>query len=305
MYKIYLITVIVLIMLSIALKPRKMKLKNSRKKTNMNNFILMLDNVLFKSKYIEKQKEKYILKLQLILDKNKEQCNTYVIMYLAGSVFISAAIGVILAGILTVWHFIVLISLAVLYMLIYSGMLYIKIHTDKIYSQFPEALQVFSDEYIEYKNIKKAVDNSYIRMPEQIGRVFEKLSRALSSGGDLNKSIEEMANSLEYIWAYTFAEILIMSYNGAGSIEEDLLYLNTLIGEETTIEEEVRTEMATNKIIFVILNILTLGIFILNMVTNSLSRYLYFFTSTGSSLMIMWLVLLVGGFTILNISEKV
>ena len=305
MYKICMIVAIVLVVLSITLKPQKMKFKNFRKASVRSGVLLKADKLISKNKYIRQQKEKYISKLQLILDKGKEQCSIYVTMYFAGSFFAAVFIGIILASILTVWHFTIIISIAILYTLMYCGSLILKIKIDKIYSQFPEALQIFTDEFMEYKNIKKAVDNSYNRMPEQIGKVFEKLSRELSSGGDFRESIEEMANSLEYIWAYTFAEILLMSFNGAGNIEEDLLYLNNLICEEATIEEEVRTEMATNKIIFIILNILTLGMFIINMVTNNLSRYLYFFTSTGSGLIIMWLVLLIGGFTILNISEKV
>ena len=144
MYKICMIVAIVLVVLSITLKPQKMKLKNFRKASVRSGVLLKADKLISKNKYIRQQKEKYISKLQLILDKGKEQCSIYVTMYFAGSFFAAVFIGIILASILTVWHFTILISIAILYMLMYCGALYLKIKIDKIYSQFPEALQIFT-----------------------------------------------------------------------------------------------------------------------------------------------------------------
>ena len=305
MYKIILIIAVVMAVLSLIIKPRKMKLKAKRNKNSDIKIMKTVDKIIFKYKWLQNIRESYSMKLTVILNKDKYQCNAYITLYCLLSVFISIIIGVLLLTILTVWHFVLLISLSVLYISIYAGTLWVKMKMNKIYEQFPEALQVFTDEYMEFKNIKSAIDNSYNIMPEKIGKVFEKLSRELSSGRNIKESIANMADSFEYVWGYAFAHILLMSYEGAGNIEEDLIYLGTLISEELTIEEEVKTEMATNKIIFIILNVLTVVMFVINMTTNDMSRFLYFYTSDGSNLLICWIVQLIAGFNILNISEKI
>lgn len=304
MYKIFLIEAALLSAAYMLARPRKIKLKYKRGISKLK-IIDLADNIICKNKKLKSIKEKYAAKLRITSVKSELQCSAYIIGYLLISLIIALAAAFIFSILLSIWHFIVLISISVFCILIYSGTLYIKIKMDKIYNQFPEALQIFIDEYIEYKNIKKAIDNSYSRMPMQVGGVFEKVSRQLSSGENFKRSIMSMADGLDYIWAHTFAEILILSYAGAGNIEEDLLYLNTLICEEATIEEEMRTEAATNKIIFIVLNILTIIIFVINMAANSLSKYLYFFTATGNGLLIMWLCFSVIGLIILNITEKV
>lgn len=304
MYKILLTAAALLSAAYILTRPRKAKLKYKRD-ISKSKIIVLANSIICKNKKLKNIKERYAAKLVIMSDKSEAHCSAYVTGYLLISLITALAAAAIFSTLLAIWHFIVLISISVFCILIYSGTLYIKIKMDKIYNQFPEALQIFIDEYIEYKNIKKAIDNSYARMPMQVGGVFEKISRQLSSGENLKKSIMSMADGLDYIWAYTFAEILLLSYAGAGNIEEDLMYLNTLICEEATIEEEMRTDAATNKIIFIVLNILTIIIFAINMAANSLSKYLYFFTPTGNGLLIMWLCFSVIGLLVLNISEKV
>ena len=305
LYKIFLIVAVFITILSLIVKPRKMKLKIKRRNYSGNIIIKRADKIIFKSKWLQNIRENYSIKLTVILGKDKHQCDAYITLYCMISIFTAITIGVLLLAVLTLWNFVLLICLTVLYIFIYAGTLWVKMKMNKIYEQFPEALQVFTDEYMEFKNIKSAIDNSYNKMPEQIGKVFEKLSRELSSGKNIKESITNMADSFEYVWGYAFAHILLMSYEGAGNIEEDLIYLGTLISEELTIEEEVKTEMATNRIIFIILNMLTVVVFVINMAANDMSRFLYFFTADGNNLLIGWIIQLIAGFNILNISEKI
>lgn len=305
MYKIFFIVAAAMVILWVIIRPKKMKLKIKRMDYSESRIIRRVDKIIFSIKLFKDIRDSYSTKLTTILGKNKYQCNTYITLYCLISIFAAVTIGILLLVFLAVWHFVILISFSVLYIFIYAGTLWIQFRMNKIYEQFPEALQIFTDEYMEYKNIKNAIDNSYNKMPEQIGRAFEKLSRELSSGRNIKESIKNMADSFEYVWGYAFAHVLLMSYEGAGNISDDLIYLGTLMSEELTIEEEVKTENATNKIIFIILNMLTLAILIINMISNDMSKFLYFFTSDGNILLIIWIVQLIAGFNILNISEKI
>ncbi len=173
-----------------------------------------------------------------------------------------------------------------------------------MHRQFPEALQCFLDEYIIHKNIKNAISNSYNKMPNAIGGAFEQLARSLSGEKDYELAIKKFANELSYVWGYSFAEILIMSYEGAGDVTEDLMTLNKLVSEEITTEEEEKSSRYGNKLTFFIVYTVALVGLIINLFINDLARHLYFYTGTGNSLIATWLIILIVGVTIITLTEK-
>ncbi|MBP1926733.1 Flp pilus assembly protein TadB [Sedimentibacter acidaminivorans] len=303
MYKVIIAVAFILIILDIVLKPRKMRLKvkSVRKKSNM---LKQIDRVICRNKKLLDIKEEYITKLNVINQKDRNTNNTYILKYIIMDAAISIASFIIITLLLTMWYAVITIFVSTFYLILYAGILYIKKKTSKIQEQFPIALQCFVDEYIANKNIKNAINNSYNKMPKEIGSSFELLARELSGGEKYKESIFNLAKSLSYIWGYSFAEILIMSYEGQGDITEELLFLSSLVSEEITVEEENKSNNFGNKITFMILNAVTLIGFIINIAYNSLSKNLYFYTPTGNMLLIFWLIVFIFGILTISIFEK-
>lgn len=303
MYKVFIVVAVIFIIADIALRPRRMKLKV--KSINKNSKILkQMDNVICKNKRFCKLKEEYILKLKVINQKDRETNNACILKYIFLDIIISIAVLVILLSTLTMWYAVLTIFISVFYLILYAGIINIKKKKSKIQNQFSIALQCFVDEYIVNKNIKDAINNSYFKMPGEVGAVFELLARELSGGKKYKESIFNLANNLSYIWGYSFAEILIMSYEGQGDITEELLFLSNLVSEEITIEEESKSSNFGNKLTFIILNSVTFIGFIINIAFNSLSKHLYFYTSTGNFLLTGWLVIFISGILTISIFEK-
>jgi len=303
MYKVIIVIAIIFIITDIVLRPRKMKLKV--KNTSKNSIILKhLNNVICKNKRFCKLKEEYISKLKVINQKDRDTNETCIIKYIFLDIIISIAVLIILISTLTMWYAVLVIFISVFYLILYAGIMFIKKKTSKIQEQFPIALQCFVDEYIVNKNIKNAINNSYSKMPGEIGAVFEMLARELSGGEKYKESIFNFANNLSYIWGYSFAEILVMSYEGQGDITEELLFLSSLVSEEITMEEESKSNNFGNKLTFMILNSVTLLGFIINIVFNKLSLNLYFYTPTGNLLLVCWLIVFILGILTISIFEK-
>jgi Flp pilus assembly protein TadB len=233
-----------------------------------------------------------------------EYNNELIVKYLIMDIVVSILILLMLSNIMTMWYAVIIIDLVIFYMIIYFGIVYIQSKINKIHSQFPIALQCFLDEYIIYKNIKNAINTSYSKMPAEIGNVFELLTRELSGGKDYKESIYRFANELSYVWGHSFAEILTMSYEGAGDITNEMLTLNSMVSEEITAEEENKSSRFGNKMTFIILNAVAVVGFIINIFANCLARHLYFYTTTGNTLITIWLTVLIIGITIISISEK-
>jgi hypothetical protein len=95
-----------------------------------------------------------------------------------------------------------------------------------------------------------------------------------------------------------------MSYEGTGDISEDLLFLNEMVNDDLQSEEENRSEMASNKMLFIILNSVTLCAFIGNIFLNPIAKQLYFYTSTGNTIIMIWLIVVALGVSATVILEK-
>lgn len=303
MYKIILISALICMGISFVIKPKKMKLKNFYKLNKDKIVIKKLDKILFNNKHLWQIKENYVTKLQVINLKSYECNNELVIRYLLYDTIISILLLIILSTVITMWYAAITISFVFFYIVIFLGVVHIKSKISKIYGQFSVALQCFIDKYIIHKNIKEAI-NSYSKMPVEIGTVFELLARELSGGKNYEKSIKKFANELSYVWGYAFAEILLLSYEGAGDITEDLLTLNSMVSEEITAEEEEKSSRYGNEMTFTFVYAAALIGILVNLLINDLAKQLYFYTSTGNALIAVWLIVLILGITIISLSKK-
>ena len=304
MYKIIFIIAVICFVLSFFNRPKKMKLKNFNQADRGHSLLSRLDKLIGRNKYFYKTKEKYISKLQIINFKSYDYNNFTILKYLTAAGIVSISVLLVLSRIITMWYAVITISFVTFYIFIFFGTSIIENKTDKIHSQFPAALQCFLDEYIIHKNIKNAINSSYSKMPSEIGSAFEMLARELSGEKNYEVSIKKFANELSYVWGHSFAEILIMSYEGAGDITDDLLTLNSMVSEEITAEEEEKSSRYGNKMTFLFVCAFGLIGIIINLFTNDLARHLYFYTSTGNMLIAVWLIILIAGISYISLSEK-
>lgn len=286
---------------------RKRKLRVARKnKFEFNSKLIdKIDNFLKNYQLLYAIKEKYVEKLGVINTNKRSHNNGIAIIFMATSLFTTILLCLFLLTVMNMWYVVLVIGILNLYLLNYAFVFYLNSKLKKIYSQFPVALQLFTDIYITNKNIKVALNDSYKEMPYEVGVVFEKLARRLSSGHEYERHIKEFADSLSYVWGYAFAELLLMSYEGSGDITNDLLFLNELINDDMQDEEESKTEMATNKMLFLILNGVTLFAFICNIFFNPVAKQLYFYTSTGNTIIMIWIIVIVLGISMSTILDNI
>jgi Flp pilus assembly protein TadB len=214
-------------------------------------------------------------------------------------------IAVLLTLVMNVWYVVLIISLLTIYFINYGFVLYLNSQLKKIHKQFPVALQLFTDSYITNNNIKVALNETYSEMPKEVGIVFEKLARRLSSGHEQRKYIMEFADNLNYVWGHAFAEILLLSLEGTGDIGDDLLFLNELVSDDLQDDEETKSEMSTNKMLFMVINGCTVVAFILNIFFNPIAKELYFYTQTGNTIVMFWVAVIALGMGISTVLDHI
>lgn len=304
MYKMLAAASIICILLGIIGKPRKLKLKNYNKRLKKGRLLTSIDRIISSNSGLYQTKERYILKLQLINFKSHEYNNELILKYITVDIVLSALLLMTLLNVIAMWYAAILISAICFYMIILFGINSIEYRITKMHRQFPAALQCFLDEYIIYKNIKIAINNSYNKMPAEIGGAFEMLARELSGEKSYEVPIKKFADELSYVWGHSFTEILLLSYEGAGDITDDLLTLNSMVSEEITSEEEEKSSRYGNKLTFFIVYTASLICIIINLFLNDLARHLYFYTGTGNSLIATWLIILIVGVTIISLTEQ-
>ena len=286
---------------------RKRKLRVSRKgRLELNiSFVEKIDEWLRAVPILHRLKEKYVMKLSVVNTYKRSHNNALSIGFLIMSVVVVLMLSFMLFKVMNLWYVILVIALLILYLMHYGFATYLNYKLKRVYEQFPVAIQMFTDIYITNKSIKNALTDSYVDMPKDVGLVFERLARKLSSGHEYDKYIHEFADSLSYVWGYAFAELLLMSYEGSGDISNDLLFLNELMNDDLQDEEESKAEMTTNKTLFMVLNLITVIVFVGNIFFSPIAKELYFYTTTGNTIIMSWLMLIAFGISVSTIMENI
>lgn len=248
---------------------------------------------------------KYVKKLCLINRLSKNQNNKKIIEFISFSIIISLLISISTLRYFSMWYIFVFCFFTSMFCILYLGNMYISIMLNKIYNLFPMAVQLFTDEYVTCKNIKLALDNSYNKMPTQISRAFESLARRFASETNYEVIIKDFADGLDFTWGYAFAEILQLSYEGAGDISEDLIFLNKLSSDQIKGDLETETALSGTKMIFLILNACTLVGFLANVMFMPNAKELYFYTQTGNFGLVFWGLSFMIGLAVLSILKHI
>lgn len=289
-------------MINFAKKERRKKkldiLTSSKQVIESNGLIKKIGIKIEDYPLINKLREKYKDKLNII-NKNESDTNDSIAVTLViANALLTMLFIFSLSLFMNVWYVLLVIGVTTTYLLHCIVEFYLNIKLKKIYSQFPIAIQLFTDIYMSSRNIKMALNSSYQEMPNEISVVFERLSRELASSYDYESHLKKFAKSLGYVWGYAFTELLLMSYEGGGDISEDLIFLNELINDDIQDSEETKSEMATNKMLFVILMLSTAGAFVLNVLYNPVAKSLYFYTPIGNTLLMIWVIVIALGITV-------
>lgn len=293
---IYIIPIsILLIIVDNTRKRRSLRIKKKKKFKLDIRLIKKLDKKLQYYDTLYKLKESYVIKLGVINTKKPRENNATVLWYGIFTIVITIVAGYIYSLIFKMWYIDLILALVTMYGIFSIANFILKMRLKKVQKQFPVAIKKFTDVYTTCKSIKITLNSIYKDMPKEIANVFEKLSRQLSSSYEYEEHIIEFANSLDYVWGYAFAELLIMSYEGVGDISEELLFLSSLIDEDIIVEEETSSELATIKIMFMIIEVATIVAFLFNIVANPISKDLYFYTSTGNNIIMIWALIIAFG----------
>ncbi|KXG73729.1 hypothetical protein [Thermotalea metallivorans] len=83
------------------------------------------------------------------------------------------------------------------------------------------------------------------------------------------------------------------------------MFLNELVNEEIQASEQDKTEQVANKMIFIILNMVTSLAFIMNIFLNPIAKELYFYTTLGNTLILFWVFVIVAGITASLVIEQI
>lgn len=289
-------------MINFAKKERRKKkldiLTSSKQVIERNGLIKKIGIKIEDYPLINKLREKYKDKLNII-NKNESNTNDSIAVTLViANALLTMLFIFSLSLFMNVWYVLLVIGVTTTYLLHCIVEFYLNFKLKKIYSQFPIAIQLFTDIYMSNRNIKMALNSSYQEMPNEISVVFERLSRELASSYDYESHLKKFAKSLGYVWGYAFTELLLMSYEGGGDISEDLIFLNELINDDIQDSEETKSEMATNKMLFVILMLSTAVAFALNVLYNPVAKSLYFYTPIGNTLLMIWVIVIALGITV-------
>lgn len=303
-YFIPIIASLLLIFYETAIKKRKNKRLRQKRRIGFNKSITeKFDQILRNSDFLYKIKEKYVVKMGVVNNLKRSE-NNRIILSIIIIITITTIISVILLSFLfKMWYILLTLGAVIAYSQVTLGSFILNAKLKKVQKEFPTALQIFTDYYISCKNIKASFNNTYTKMPKEIAPSFEKLSRELSSSHSIDEPVLNFAKSLDYTWGYAFAELVIISNEGVGDISEDLLFLNQLINEDLTAEEETSSELATNKIMFGMITGVTVVAFIFNNFFNPIGKELYYYTSTGNNIVLGWILVIIVGITVSALME--
>lgn len=274
-------------------------------KVNGNYFSTKIGSLINKNSFLKLMRAKYANKMTLINHLDKKENENNIDKFILNSILISFLFSMLFLHFFTIWYVAFAVFFVCMFLIIYFANIYIGNKINKIYVHFPIAIQLFTDEYVTCKNIKNALNNCYGKMPYEISRVFEALARRYASESNYTQIINDFAEELDFVWGYAFAELLLLSYEGAGDISEDLIYLNELANEEIKAEMETETAIIGTKLIFVILNVATVAGLIFSLKIVPISRYIYLYTPVGNFGLIFWISSFILGLAVLKILKYI
>lgn len=307
MMKIFYILVCVFSIVIVLFEKIKIKKNVSKNKKNYIDEIMLerIDEKIKKNKSLKNYHDKLIKKIAITnccsfeLAENKLKKGILRIVYVAFFSFF------LLFLIFKIWYIALIGTLSILYLLLNHYIGKIDKKMNQLEMEFPETVQKFADEYIINRNIRRSLMSISEKSSGSIKLVFERLVRNIHSGIDENTSIDEMAKSLDFFYAYAFAEILKLSLSDVGNVTKEIGFLIELMQEDLEQQEKTKSDLHENKAMFMILNGITAFILVVNFMIHPYAREIYTYTATGAFMIMLWVIEFVGGLLFISLSEKI
>lgn len=235
------------------------------------------------------------------LEMSKEIIDDFIFKntIIAGLVFIF-----VLFFLKTIWISAVF-SLSAVYLSFYTKMNGLSKKMKIIEFKFPEAVQIFYDEYIVTSNVRNSLTHVSDKTKGSIQLLFETMVRKMYSGEDSVAAIDGMANTMNIFYAYAFAEILKLSLTDVGDISKEIGQLIKLMQEDIEENEKTKSEMHENKMMFYVLNSITAVVFIANLFLHPYAKEMYSYTIKGSMILMFWIIQIIGGLVFIDLNEKI
>ena len=305
--KIFYILVCIFSIVIVLFEKIKIKKKVSKNKKNYIDEIMLekIDKKIKKNKSLKIYYDKLIKKIAITnccsfeLAENKLKKGILRIVYVAFFSFF------LLFLIFKIWYIALIGTLSILYLLLNHYIGKIDKKMNQLEMEFPETVQKFADEYIINRNIRRSLMSISEKSSGSIKLVFERLVRNIHSGIDENTSIDEMAKSLDFFYAYAFAEILKLSLSDVGNVTKEIGFLIELMQEDLEQQEKTKSDLHENKAMFMILNGITAFILVVNFMIHPYAREIYTYTATGAFMIMLWVIEFVGGLLFISLSEKI
>lgn len=235
------------------------------------------------------------------LEMSKDLIDDFIFknIMLAGAVFI-----ILFFFLKTIWIS-VLFSMSAIYISCYLKINSLNKKMKTIEYKFPEAVQVFYDEYMVSSNVRNSLTHVSDKTKGSIQLLFETMTRRMYSGDDSVSAIDEMANTMNIFYAYAFAEILKLSLSDVGDISKEIGQLIKLMQEDLEEKEKTRSELHENKMMFYVLNSITAVVFIANLFLHPYAKEMYSYTLKGSMILMLWVIQIIGGLVFIDMNEKI
>ena len=235
------------------------------------------------------------------LSKAKKEMDRHIVI----SVIFSFFVFVGALWMFKVWYLAFIITFAAIYLYWHNITSKLKKEISKIENSFPEIIQNFYDEYIVHKNAKNALVCIVTKTNQKATKmIFEKLIREVYSGEAWEESIDNMANALDFFYAYAFAEILKLTISDIGDITQEIQELIDLMQDDIEKREQTKSNLHENKMMFLIINAITAVVIILNMAFHPFAKEIYSYTTAGSTLLSLWIIQIIAGIFFIEVTEN-
>lgn len=305
--------------LSPNIKARRSHKKRDKKESGLKDFIYKItdskDYRYFRSYVSRKLKEypvirkitdTYTKRISIIDSISEEEAARVLEINILSSLLTMAASFAISLLFLKVIYLAFIFSVSIFYVYWHRFNTKIKIGIHEIENSFPNLVQSFIDEYVVSKNSKNALISIMNKAPEGSTKMlFEKLIREIYSGTSWEDSINEFSHNLNFFYAQAFSEILKLSLTKVGDISEELNDLMDIMQDDIQQKEQTKSTVHENKVMFYIVNAVTLSVVILNILFHPFAKEIYSYTAVGSALLSFWILQIMAGVLFIEASENI
>jgi len=233
-------------------KPYKDHKKNKEKlRGNILNRKLKLYNKIDKYKGkitpLEKIKKTLQLKYGVINSSTEEKNRVAAVKTIFNITVISGILIIIDFTIIKVWYLAMLLAIGIIIFPYTIFFPILNLRLSKLNKQFPDAVNIFITKYTSNKNKDKALQRTYKELEYPIRYEFMRLSKMVANKRNIIGAIKSFCRRVDYVWAESFGELLILNHTTVDDIGDELNELGILMAEDQALEAHKQAEIGETK----------------------------------------------------------